>query len=668
VQNDIRSPQRNYGAPNNRPQNPGQTRPGMPSWQPGREGFVNPYNFVGLYGECQRQNMETVWNEKGRLTGYIECSITSQTPVFIPNSSYSYAFTKQASSCKSYDFFSYEEIKQESDRNRPAPCPVIPGTELRGVIRSAYEAVSRSCMSTTSEETVPYKRTPLPGQPAILKLENGCWRLYQADRVMLKTRSCVADPELGPQGVDISQYREGELVHVKLSTVPYKGRQFMPRTVVQIDRKAFPGSIQGFIHKGEPFPRKHHESVFIPREKSVLTVAADSQVGKDLIWRLNQVVTLYRDEGVNINRKQMGPNRHSGYEEFALQETGTLVYYTTYNNTYYLSPSCISKEVFNTNIVELAKSQGGYEPCVQLDKLCPACRLFGMVKDKQALGSRLRFTDAYLKDESVNLETLYESLVVLDEQSAPKLSATEFYLAAKPGDRPDLWNYDYAGVWRGSRLEVIAGYRAQLRGRKFYWHSSTPKWQTLGPQSSEALERGDFKRRTVIRPLKKGVEFGFRVFFDGITVQELHELVWILNIGDKEEQRCHKIGRGKPLGLGSVKIQTENILLRTFEVDEQSVRYKVTPYEMSAEELEKTFDKDRKEVQELLRITDFANMPKHVAYPRAIDERGKSAIYLWFIANRQLQQGSAQKPVINYVLPSILDANLELPVLERLSR
>ena len=68
------------------------------------KGFVNPYNFIGFPKEKAK-----AYTDEDVHTGVIEYSITTKTPLFIPNSSSETAFCEsdEVAEHKSYDFFSH---------------------------------------------------------------------------------------------------------------------------------------------------------------------------------------------------------------------------------------------------------------------------------------------------------------------------------------------------------------------------------------------------------------------------------------------------------------------------------------------------------------------------------------------------------------------------------
>ena len=69
-------------------------------------------------------------------------------------------------------------------------------------------------------------------------------------------------------------------------------------------------------------------------------------------------------------------------------------------------------------------------------------------------------------------------------------------------------------------------------------------------------------QHTVITPISAGNEFKARIRFENLTDVELGALLFVLYLPENcAENYAHKLGMGKPLGLGSVKIQVENLFI-----------------------------------------------------------------------------------------------------------
>ena len=62
---------------------------------------------------------------------------------------------------------------------------------------------------------------------------------------------------------------------------------------------------------------------------------------------------------------------------------------------------------------------------------------------------------------------------------------------------------------------------------------------------------------SLIRPLLSGNNFKGKIQFNNLTASELGALMYALG----QEKTLHKIGAGKPLGMGSIKITKKDLYL-----------------------------------------------------------------------------------------------------------
>lgn len=622
----------------NRSYNNGNNRSygGSSKWKETNE-FTNPYNFVALGKKCIRKPYEEY--KKGNLkTGWIECSLTTKTPLFIPNTTNENAFMCAKKGHKSYDFFSYDDIKGQ-DRTKQFSEPVIPASSIRGAIRAMHEAVTDSCMSTADDEKILYKRTPIPKLPGMLKKDDQGWYIHPAERVMLKFQPFPPLP--GGFSVNINNYHEGQEVYIRKSTTRHMSNPNMPYVVSAIaDKEDIKNNITvfGYVHIGEYMYNKDHESVFVLKEN--LKDNDRIRVTEEDVENLRKTLKLYKDRTINITPQ------HKGYPQYEVKE-GALIYYD--KDGIYMTPSCISKEVFNNQLKQILKENGGYNPCSSKE-VCPSCALFGMIaddgKENTAISSRLRFTDAQAELKS-NKNEYYDKITKLEELASPKVSSTEFYME-KPFIHADLWNYDYAINWNGNIPERVKDYKPRIRGRKFYWHS---KKVLTADEPTE--------RNSTVRPVRAGVTFTFKVYFDRINEEELKKLVWTLTLGSNENTNCHKMGKGKPIGLGSVKIKVDKVVERKVEIKNNTLIR--TENEITVD-LENAVDVNSTNIKEILKITDFSKAPNNVRYPMGYTKKdGKNGVgpHQWFIANKSFSN-PPMKPKIYKTLPKITDSKTTL--------
>ena len=150
--------------------------------------------------------------------------------------------------------------------------------------------------------------------------------------------------------------------------------------------------------------------------------------------------------------------------------------------------------------------------------------------------------------------------------------------------------------------------------------------------------------------------FLFSVYYDHLTKEELSKLIWTLTLGENNEssRHCYKIGHGKPIGLGSVKITIREKSERIFE----NGTYRLEKQEQKDIYVDKGIFDDLETVKAILTMTDL-DFAKHakipVCYPSVVDSNGNiysdasnaHAQHQWFSTNYQL--GSSPE----YLLPEI---------------
>jgi RAMP superfamily len=160
-----------------------------------------------------------------------------------------------------------------------------------------------------------------------------------------------------------------------------------------------------------------------------------------------------------------------------------------------------------------------FQHCDRNTNLCLACRTFGMLKERTGgvfLG-KVNIGDACSYAEKVyKYEPMYTAVLV-----EPKPRHEAFYLDAA---------------------------KQHIAGRKFYFHHS-PDMKPLsapGPVSFSGKPANRF-----IQPLDYNTAFHCRVDFTSLEADEFGALLLAIAL---DENMRHKIGYGKPLGLGSVQL------------------------------------------------------------------------------------------------------------------
>lgn len=644
--------------------------------------FVNPYNFIPLMEACSRS--VPIAEFEDCYTGYFDCTIKLLTPLFIPNSSSSSRLLseeeKRVEKCKEekwkgYDFYSYDDWSSEEWEGNGLPLPpqnpAIPSSEIRGALRSVFEAAFNGCMSSVSVDRGLSRRTNEPKKPGILKKINNEWVIIPCKRAMLFIENRQISNPGKKMGIPVrrskyNRWKEGQEIWVqfgrdKFTKKTYKGSIEIAKVVEQYEaiedsslthynsakeerRRELreKGYVQSWLHKGEKFAHKHHESVFydcIESEEALIRVNHSSDIDN-----LKIILEQYRDLGKNRNIGRDG-KWYGGYDIF---EKGTLVYYNDVEDHVYLSPACLGREVFSKKIGDLLKENGDYAPCAD-EKLCPACQIFGMVRKSgkgktYARGSKIRVTDAVLIDSARDGRGLFEEPVVLPELGEPKPGTVEFYTEPPYGQSEKwkkgqgFWTYDYKYKVQNNKnsnnIRVLSAKEPKLRGRKYYWHSQVDLEQYRGNQLSAMKQR--------IRPMRAGGRdeeplFRFRVYFERLNRTQLNQLKWAIDFGNPA--CAHKIGRAKPLGFGSVRLNIDNLYLREIDKD-------TGIWEMKKETNMENFFSHPVETSEALRIVqkmaNWEERPRNVKYPSV--EQGapgtpskinETASHQWFKNNKK---------------------------------
>lgn len=169
--------------------------------------------------------------------------------------------------------------------------------------------------------------------------------------------------------------------------------------------------------------------------------------------------------------------------------------------------------------------------------------IFGWVDDQKGrtIAGRVSVGDAHVPQDFPSQICLLnkdeESLTPL--LSGPKPTTFQHYLTQGSDEKNELYHYQDEGS-------------TTLRGHKLYWHKDGKLERTdyHTPKTSE-----NEKQLTTMRPVNKGVFFDFDIHFENLAAEELGALLWILQVAG-DGNHCLKIGMAKPLGLGSVSIQS----------------------------------------------------------------------------------------------------------------
>ncbi|MFQ5633091.1 MAG: TIGR03986 family CRISPR-associated RAMP protein, partial [bacterium] len=399
-----------------------------------------------------------------------------------------------------------EKNKGKSDNSdffSPGGRPRIPGSSLRGMVRNLVEIVSYSKFQFFDDRNL-YFRT-FTDQSQTLK------RNY-TDRVI--------DPEI-EKGVGKYKINAGYLKRrgagfmIIPATKNKNNKQFR-----RYDGDKRPGPFcfdeladgNFIIRSGTKINKEHRDKdiweIFKP-DREAETIALSKQdirnYRNDKKRNTKDLDLLGEKDSGKLTPCFYAVNEHKGEKRISIGHTA--MFRIAYLNS--IGDAVKPKDLhFDSEITDFAEA------------------IFGMAKGKRQKAGRVFFEDAVLdKKPNTNPFLPIEQITLL----GPNPTTVQHYLEQDAGE---LKHYDDDN--------------ASVRGHKLYWHKSTHDWQ---------VNRSDFRPKITdkIRAINKGQSFTAKIRFENLHNEELGALLFVLDLPDG---CCHKLGRGKSLGLGSVDVKS----------------------------------------------------------------------------------------------------------------
>lgn len=166
---------------------------------------------------------------------------------------------------------------------------------------------------------------------------------------------------------------------------------------------------------------------------------------------------------------------------------------------------------------------------------------------QQAYGARVSISDAVLDGVYDNLFLNAFSPRIL---ASPKPTSFQLYLTQDTDDKKGLRHYDDDPQ------------HTTIRGYKRYWPQGDRTQMDLAAEEKDVTKSP--KQYTYIKPVRSGVTFRFRVHFENLSDAELGALCWAIKpAGRSEKEYVHALGMGKPYGMGAVKLDARLELQET---------------------------------------------------------------------------------------------------------
>lgn len=519
---------------------------------------VAPYNFVELPEQVVPAQPIPPANtyDSNLHTGWINCQLETSSALYIRCGLTAQQFSKREESKDKPDFF-YTDPNQLR--------PVLPGSSLRGMLRSLIEIISFSKLdqsrvdgkpSFTFRAVAAKSDDPLGGiykktisvrtvKAGYLICEGDQWYIQPAVEMDSQPFIWIRDDKVkakltGFISVEDAAYYPQYFANVSFGSIRIKNiRPFaeqISRNPDQLQHKkgvlitsgnmAETGSVAGTS------PRKNHclvgqrdvkaprlpispEAVRIYRE--TLTEFQQNEHAFSSIWGVLQIdrCIFYcpPKPGQPITLFGHSPNFRIPYLHDGTDRPITIA-------------DLIPENLRNSQLVDLADAIFGYvRPSKAMREQAQAGRVF--VSD--ATCEQTPEADIWLSSSAMMPHIL----------SGPKLTTFQHYLTQDKSSKRDLNHY-----------ASQPGTKTVIRGHKLYWHKGkSPKIEHPDPANAPETQT------TKIRPIKSGVKFTFKIQFENLRDEELGALLWLLKVAQDETYRL-SLGMGKPLGMGAIKIES----------------------------------------------------------------------------------------------------------------
>jgi len=552
-----------------------------------------PYNFIPLPEKIVPAPTPPDHSAYHRdaLSCYIEVELETLSPTYVRGMMTPEQYEQLAG--KSSDQLTPEEKEKLAPFFQVDGRPIIPGSSLRGMLRSIVEIASYGHVRWVAEQPVftfravaaakddplaePYRavmgKLAANVRAGYLKQDGNKWYVRPA-KLPKQLPGCgnsnqaflkIKEDRIGSR--DIPGF-------VRLSDPNYRPAwypiRFEVRTgrtrygeAVLVDRVGSKGS--GLSHKGvlvcsgnmvESGKKRDQRS-----KRTTHTIILDPDDKAKPIKVSEQAIKDYLNGMTPFQKEALGAWNDDGKKGQGCLADGAPVFYIIEGDEVaYFGHSPNFRIPMRLSGSKRAATPHDFVPLEMRNDRRPdfADAMFGWVEDKATVGNsplgqqagRVFVSDAICVSDTKDL-WWSEKPIAPHTLSSPKPTTFQHYLVQdkQAGHDPD-------------NKAALAHYgtppsETQIRGFKRYWHKG-PSPDILATEKERSLE----KQLTRIQSLKAGVRFRFRIHFDNLYPAELGALLWALTLpSEAGKTYAHKIGMGKPLGMGAVKLSLKSLVI-----------------------------------------------------------------------------------------------------------
>lgn len=560
-----------------------------------------PYNFVPL-----PEAVVTAVNDANELpdhdryytdrhTGYFEVMLMTKSPLYVRCPFTINDFLRQERG-EDANLPFREQVRNTPDffYTRDRNQPVIPGSSLRGMLRSVLEIASYGKMQWVTEKNL-FLRTV--DDTAVGRHYRG----RMTGRVEAGFLRRTAD------GYVIKVCQMARVERNRLDDTLYEGsapnrtprwdgqpHQWMAVWVCLSSNNRFVKEIRydqqrdTQWHEGRlvitgDIPGKRREFVFLLPDND----AEEVPVPEEMIERFHDddQITQWQERAFPKGKPQGGCRERDGMLRknppqpgdpvFFLRENGELTFFgraQMFRLPYRQRPiDLVPEDLRRPEDIDYAEALFGF---VRTKRELVDMQNRGVIQQipkqgdkRRAYAGRVFVTDAVLEEGQTDY-WLSDDPITPKILATPKPTAFQHYLTQQdPNNRNQLDHYDSPPP-----------HETVIRGHKLYWHQGLSPDQGLTlDQVREFIEderarlgqlAATSTQHTQFKPVKPGVRFRFRIYFENLSDRELGALCWALHpLGDASKEYCHHLGMGKPLGMGTVRLEA------TLHLTDRPARY-----------------------------------------------------------------------------------------------
>ncbi len=503
----------------------------MPNHGPAREDATAPYNFVPVRRERIAHGFHPPRPGEGTFSGRIVCRLEALTPFVVGGPGDTGTRDKERQSARVVEWCSVSGQ------------PVIPGSSLKGCLRSVLEALSFSSLWPTSETTVAARdvSNARSNYHDRIKRAGGArsgWLVRSGPRWTIRTCENavgrIADllSHAGVQGADRFAERPGDEKTRRWREAGARSLRFdaESRPSPNGGQRLEVSRLGSGSHEGWPvftgfIQKKTRDAVF-------MGPTADSIDVPDEVWND------FQDQMTDAQRK-LWKEREEAFKRGGLP--GIPIFW--------LAGDSSGRSVEAIGTTRFMRIPVRHQPRdlapTRPDDL--ASTIFGFVDHA---GGGARRGRAWVTSARLIGKAGSTSLSPAVVPGQPQPSAVSLYLEQDPSQ---------VGTFgRNQTNENLRDYdsdRAQLRGRKLYWHRDLDY-----PPPPNDNANVQVKYRT----LPASTVFEFEVMLDGLDAAEAGAVLSSIELPDGH---AHRLGGGKAFGQGSVRLSVVSL-----EVGEDRIR------------------------------------------------------------------------------------------------